>query len=73
MPKMLAGIALLAAGAAAAAAMAMRNRQRSILPPVPPRSPARGMAEQPATVFNSSTEAERQTTGSETDGLSRTL
>jgi hypothetical protein len=35
-PKMLAGIALLAAGAAAATAMAMRNRQR-LMPPMPSR------------------------------------
>lgn len=70
-PRVLAGTALLAAGAAAATAMAMRSRQRSMPPPMPPRSPARG-AEQPSSVLNPSAEAERARTESEVNGLSRT-
>jgi hypothetical protein len=66
-PKVMAGTALLAAGAAAAAAMAMRTRQQD-LPPL--RSmPSRGTAEQSSTVLNPSAEAGRE---SEVNGLSRT-
>ena len=71
-PKVLAGTALLAAGAAAAAAMAIRNRQRTMLPPMPPRPSAGGTAEQPATVLNPSAEAERGRREAEVNGLSRT-
>lgn len=70
-PKVLAGTALLAAGAAAATAMAMRNRQGS-LQPMPPRPGARGTAEQAPTVLNPSAEAERARREAEVDGLSRT-
>ncbi|HEX9034182.1 MAG TPA: hypothetical protein VF834_20255 [Streptosporangiaceae bacterium] len=69
-PKLMAGTALLAAGAAAAMAMAMRGRQRSVPPPMPPRPPARGG--QPSTVLNPSAEAERAGQESEVNGLSRT-
>jgi hypothetical protein len=69
-PKMLAGIALLAAGAAAAAAMAMRNRQRSIAPPPPPREPTRATGEQPATALNPNADAERTKSKSGVNGLS---
>ncbi len=71
-PKVLAGTALLAAGAAAAAAMAMRNRQRIMPSAMPPRSPARGTAEQPATVLNPSAEKERARREAEVNGLSHT-
>lgn len=71
-PRVLAGTALLAAGAAAATAMAMRNRQRAMPPPMPPRSPARGASEQPSNVLNPSADAERSVAESEVNGLSRT-
>lgn len=63
-PKVLAGTAMLAAGAAAAAAMAMRTRQRAM----PPMPPARGATEQ-STVLNPSAEAARRE--AEVNGLSR--
>jgi len=64
--------AMLAAGAAAAAAMAIRNRQRTMLPPMPPRPSSGGTAEQPATVLNPSAEAEHSRREAEVNGLSRT-
>ena len=67
-PKVLAGTAMLAAGAAAAAAMAMRGRQRAMPPPMPPRMPSRGATDQSA-VLNPSAEAARQE--AEVNGLSR--
>jgi len=74
MPKILAGAALLAAGCAAAAAMAMRNREALMPPPVPPRpTPASsGTGEQPSTMMNQGAEAERSTSKSDVNGLSRT-
>ena len=69
-PKMLAGIALLAAGAAAAAAMAMRNRQPSIPPPMPPAQPTKAAGEQPATVISPNAEGERARSKSGVNGLS---
>jgi hypothetical protein len=69
-PKMLAGIALLAAGAAAAAAMAMRNRQPSIPPPMPPGQPTKAAGEQPATVISPNAEGERARSKSGVNGLS---
>jgi len=68
-PKVLAGIALLAAGAAGAAAMAMRGRQGAMPPPMPPRSPSMGATDQ-STVLNPSAEAARRE--AEVNGLSRT-
>lgn len=67
-PKVLAGTAMLAAGAAAAAAMAMRGRQRAMPPPMPPRMPSRGATDQ-STVLNPSAEAARRE--AEVNGLSR--
>lgn len=67
-PKVLAGTAMLAAGAAAAAAMAMRGRQRAMPPPMPPSMPPRGGTDQ-STVLNPSAEAARQE--AEVNGLSR--
>ncbi|HUZ52663.1 MAG TPA: hypothetical protein VMU94_09040 [Streptosporangiaceae bacterium] len=69
-PKVLAGTALLAAGAAAAAAMAMRSRQRAMPPPMPPRPPDRGAADQQSAVLNPSAEEARRE--AEVNGLSRT-
>ncbi len=69
-PKVLAGTALLAAGAAAAAAMAMRNRQRAMPRPMAPRPPASGPADPHSTVLNPSAEADRR--DAEVNGLSRT-
>jgi hypothetical protein len=74
LPKVLAGMALLAAGAAAAAAMAIRNkRMMSTLPPppMPARTPSGSTAGQPAGV-SPATDAERSSTESDFDGLSRT-
>ena len=73
MPKILAGAALLAAGSAAAAAMAMRNREALMPPPVPPRpSPASTGTGEPSTMMNQGAEAERSTSKSDVNGLSRT-
>jgi len=74
MPKVLAGTALLAAGAAAAVAMAMRGRQRYMPPrPMPPRPPASADAgaEQQSTVLNQSAAARHAQKESEVNGLSR--
>jgi hypothetical protein len=70
-PKLLAGTALLAAGAAAAAAMAMRGRQRNFGMPMP-EPPSRTGAESASTVLNPSAEAERSKQEAEMNGLSRT-
>ena len=73
LPKVLAGIALLAAGAAAAAAMAIRNkRMMSTLPPtpMPSRTPS-GTAGQP-TVLDAGAEPAASQRESEVDGVSRT-
>jgi hypothetical protein len=69
LPKVMAGTALLAAGAAAAAAMAMRTRQRTMMPPPMPPMPSRGSADQSSAVLNPSAEAQSE---SEVNGLSRT-
>jgi hypothetical protein len=71
-PKVLAGTALLAAGAAAATAMAMRNRPRSLAMPTPQRPPARTPEQAPSTVLNPSAEAERAKKETDVNGLSRT-
>jgi hypothetical protein len=70
LPKVLAGLALLAAGAAAAAAIAMRSGQVPIPPPMPPRPPSKspGQTDQ---VLNPSAEAGQPMTESEVNGLSR--
>ena len=57
-PKVLAGTALLAAGAAAATAMAMRTRKRPSPTPLS-RQPPRGAPDQRSKVLNPNTEAER--------------
>ncbi len=70
-PKVLAGTALLAAGAAAATAMAMRNksRARSMARPMPPRQPAGTAPGQRSQAVN--TEAERSKAEAGVNGLSR--
>ncbi len=82
-PKVLAGTALLAAGAAAATAMAMRNRSRAIAQPVPPRKPASSNGGQRTTMLKPNTQgqsqssqsqstSQRTTTEPDINGLSRT-
>jgi len=69
-PKLLAGAALLAAGAAAAAAMAVRGRPygRTMASPRPSSRNGGGQS----SVLNPSAEAERSKAESEVNGLSRT-
>jgi hypothetical protein len=74
LPKVLAGTALLVAGAAAATAMAIRNRtvMRTLPPPMPsrtPSAPSGGTAGQP-TVLDPS--ADRSGREADVNGLSRT-
>ncbi|HYK31485.1 MAG TPA: hypothetical protein VEV63_05960 [Streptosporangiaceae bacterium] len=72
-PKVLAGTALLAAGAAAATAMAMRSRSRKKPPPMsrrPPSNVSNVAPDQRSKVLNPSAEAERAM--AETNGISRT-
>jgi hypothetical protein len=71
-PKVLAGTALLAAGAAAATAMAMRNRSRAMPRPVTPRQPAKGSSDQRSTAIKPTAQAQRPMSESEVNGLSRT-
>lgn len=74
-PKVLAGMALLAAGAAAATAMAMRKNERmigSMPPPMSPGTPERSTAEQQSAGMNPKAEAERARREAEVNGLSRT-
>ena len=68
-PKVLAGTALLAAGAAAATAMAMRNRKRPTLLPLAHRHPARGASDQRSKVVNPNAETDRAM--AEPNGVSR--
>ena len=63
-PRIMAGVALLAAGAAAAAAMAMRNKQGATTMPLRPAK----RASQPATVLGQ----DDRMSDSEVNGLSRT-
>lgn len=73
-PKVMAGTALLAAGAAAATAMALRSRsRRKPPPPMSRRQPSNVSTvapDQRSKVINSNAEAER--TMAETNGISRT-
>jgi hypothetical protein len=71
-PKVLAGTALLAAGAAAAGAMAMRNRARATPPPMPARQPSNGSSAHRPSVVNPTTGAQRPMSEPEVNGLSRT-
>jgi hypothetical protein len=70
-PKVLAGTALLAAGAAAATAMALRSksRARSMTRPMPPRQPAGTAPGQRSHVVNTETERTKAEAG--VNGLSR--
>ena len=72
-PKVMAGTALLAAGAAAATAMALRSRSRRKPPPMsrrPPSNVSNVAPDQRSKVLNPSAEAERAM--SDTNGMSRT-
>jgi hypothetical protein len=74
LPKVLAGTALLAAGAAAATAMAIRNRStiRTMPPPpTPSRTASGGTAGQP-TVVDPSADSGRSGRETDVNGLSRT-
>jgi hypothetical protein len=75
LPKVLAGTALLAAGAAAATAMAIRNRSTiRTMPPMPSRTPSvpsGGTAGQP-TVADPSADSGRSGRETDVNGLSRT-
>jgi hypothetical protein len=75
-PKVLAGTALLAAGAAAAAGMAMRKNARMMrsMPPSPmPSGTASSSTTEPQSgVLNRNAEAERARREAEVNGLSRT-
>ena len=72
-PKVLAGTALLAAGAAAATAMAMRSKARKKPPPMsrrPPSNVSNVAPDQRSKVLNPSAEADRAM--ADTNGMSRT-
>jgi hypothetical protein len=69
-PKVLAGTALLAAGAAAATAMAMRSRANKKPPPMSNRQPSKAAPDQRSKVLNPSAETEH--TMAEPNGMSRT-
>lgn len=69
-PRVLAGTALLAAGAAAATAMAMRRRARRKPVPLSHRPPSKVAPDQRAKVLNPSAEAEQAM--AEPNGVSRT-
>src|SRR6185437_15181341 len=64
-PKVMAGTALLAAGAAAATAMALRNRSRRKPPPMSRRQPSNVAPDQRSKVLNPSAEAEAERTMAE--------
>ena len=76
-PKVLAGTALLAAGAAAATAMAVRNksrtRSRSMTRPMPqrPPAPATGSSDQRSRPMSPAADADRARAESGVNGLSR--
>ena len=69
-PKVLAGTALLAAGAAAATAMAMRKKARPAPSPMPTRQPSKGASDPRSSVLNPSAETDRAM--ADTNGVSRT-
>jgi hypothetical protein len=70
-PKVLAGTALLAAGAAAATAMAMRSKSKAM--PTGQRSkPAKGASDQSGTMMNPSADKQRDLSQPGVNGLSRT-
>jgi len=71
-PRLLAGTALLAAGAAAAAAMAMRSRAQVTPQPIPPRKTAGSNGGQRTTVLNPNARNQRPMAETEVNGLSRT-
>jgi hypothetical protein len=72
LPKVLAGVALLAAGAAAAGAMAIRNKRMLMGTMPPPMSPASGSAAGQVTVMDPASGTDRPSREADVDGLSRT-
>ena len=70
-PKVLAGTALLAAGAAAATAMAMRSKSRGTPPPLMPRQPAKGSTSERRSTMVNPAQSQRGGAESEVNGLSR--
>jgi hypothetical protein len=71
LPKVLAGMALLAAGAAAATAMAIRNRNTIRTMPPPPM-PSRASDAAQSTTVNPSADSDRSGRDADVNGLSRT-
>jgi hypothetical protein len=71
-PKVLAGTALLAAGAAAATAMALRRRRTNLPMYATQRPSARSGAEPASSVLGQSTDTERASKETEVNGLTRT-
>jgi hypothetical protein len=70
-PKVLAGVALLAAGAAAATAIAMRSKSSQVIPtPIMPRKPAGGSTDQQTRMTSPAAQPQRMA-DSEVNGLSR--
>jgi hypothetical protein len=69
-PKVLAGTALLAAGAAAATAMAMRSKSKAM--PTSARKPAKGASDPRGTMMNPSADKQRDMAQPGVNGLSRT-
>jgi hypothetical protein len=72
LPKVLAGVALLAAGAAAAGAMAIRNKRTLMGTMPPPMSPAPGSTAGQATVMDPASGTDRPSSEADVNGLSRT-
>jgi hypothetical protein len=72
LPKVLAGVALLAAGAAAAGAMAIRNKRTLMRTMPPPMSPASDSTAGQTTVRDPATGTERPPSEADVNGLSRT-
>lgn len=72
LPKVLAGVALLAAGAAAAGAMAIRNKRMLMGTMPPPMSPASGSAAGQVTVMDPASGTDRPSREADVDGMSRT-
>src|SRR5262249_50285352 len=71
-PKVLAGTALLAAGAAAATAMALRRRPANLAMPATQRPAGRSGVAPASSVLTPSADAERAEKEAEVNGLTRT-
>jgi hypothetical protein len=71
-PKVLAGTALLAAGAAAATALAMRGKSKATAGNGSQRQPAKGASDQRSKLVNPTADKQRAMSESGVNGLSRT-